>query len=267
MGGMAQTRWVRSFALLREDPAFLLLCILFCVLWLAGGASRADVLGQAVVRGAAWAALAVAALFGRRPTWDGLMPVAVLLGVTALLPIVQLIPLPPGLWQALPGREVFASAVVGTAQPWRPLSLVPGATLNAVASLIVPTAVLLLVAQMSKEGRAHLPELLFGLILASLVLALVQVSAGGSRNPFINETAGQVGGPFANRNHYALFMALGCLMVPVWTFRAAKAPGWRIPAALGLLPLLLLSILASGSRAGLLLGAGGIVLGLVLVRG
>lgn len=266
-GATAQTRPIRFFALLREDPAFLLLCVLLCILWLAGGASREDALGQAVVRSAAWFALVVAALFGRRPAFGGLMPVVALLGVTALLPMLQLIPLPPALWQALPGRDAFIPAAGDAAQPWRPWSLVRGATWNAAASLVVPATVLLLVAQMRKEGRAHLPEMLFGLVIAALVLALVQVSAGGSRNPFINETAGQVGGPFANRNHFALFMALGCLMVPVWTFRTTKAPSWRIPAALGLLPLLLLSILASGSRAGLLLGGAGLILGLALVWG
>lgn len=47
----------------RPSLAFLLLCGFMAVLWLAGGASRADVMGQVVVRAAAWGAM-IAALLG-----------------------------------------------------------------------------------------------------------------------------------------------------------------------------------------------------------
>ena len=49
----------------------------------------------------------------------------ILLGALAALMAIQLIPLPPGIWTALPGRERYleAAAAIGIPQPWRPISL------------------------------------------------------------------------------------------------------------------------------------------------
>jgi hypothetical protein len=48
-----------------------------------------------------------------------------------LIPVLQLAPLPPALWQALPGRlqEMRSLDLIGEENSWRPLSLVPDATL------------------------------------------------------------------------------------------------------------------------------------------
>jgi O-antigen ligase len=257
----------RLFSVIRQDFAFLLLCLFFCVLWLAGGASREDVLAQAVVRAAAWAILIVASLFGKRPVLSELKPIVILFLLILALPLVQLIPLPPPMWQTLSGRKVFASAANALiSQPWRPISLVPGATFNAAASLVVPATILLLVAQMRGIRNERLLKLLCAFVAASLLLALMQAIAGATRNPFINEGADQVAGPFANRNHFAVLMAIGCLSLPAWAFRPNSEPGWRIFVLLGLLPLSLLSILVGGSRAGLVLGVVAIGLGPALAR-
>ncbi len=262
----------RSAALpFRVDPASFLLVAMLAVLWVAGGASRADVMGQVIARAAAWAALVVTALIGRRPSFAGQRPVVALLGVAILIPLVQLLPLPPAIWQALPGRALFAQAVgEGASQPWRPLSLVPGATENAAGALVVPATILLLLAQLRDDARDRLPGLVLGLIVAATILALLQFSTGGLDNPLINETVGQVSGPFANRNHFALLMAVGCVLAPAWAFldhhRGTRRLSWRAPVALGLVLLFFLMILGSGSRAGLLLGGAGVCLGLALVQ-
>jgi len=249
----------------RPSLPFVLLCVLLGALWLAGGASRADALGQVVVRSVSWAALVTLVLFGERPAPGRAGPVLWLLVAAALLPLVQLIPLPPGLWQALPGRAVLAEAAVaaGEAQPWRPWSITPGATANALASLVVPAAVLLLVTGLREEEEQWLPGLLLGLVVASTLVGLLQFSGGGFENPFANDTPGQVGGMFANRNHFALFTAFGCLLVPAWVFLGGRRGGWRGPVGIGLLLLLLLTILASGSRAGI--GVGFLALGIALL--
>lgn len=263
---MATTR--RSGRIVPPSISSVLLLAMLATLWIAGGASRADVSGQVIVRTVAVLALGAAILFGRLPERQGLAPVAGLLFAAAALPILQLVPLPPDVWQSLPGRALFveAATVTGQAQPWRPLAIVPTGAANAAASLLVPAAVLLLVAQLRGEEQAWLPGVLLGVITASTIAGLLQFSGMGSNNPLINDSVGQVSGTFANRNHLALFLALGCLLAPVWAFDGARRPGWRAPVALTLVLLFALVILATGSRAGLVLVALGLAAGPLLVR-
>lgn len=247
---------------------FILLAALLGSLWLAGGASRPDALGQAIVRATAGIALATMLLLGDRPPLYRARPLVWLMGATIVLTVLQLVPLPPELWRMLPGRALFLEAAVssGQAQPWRPWTIVPDATLNAAWSLIVPVAVLLLVTCLSDRDRNWLPGLVLSLIAASMLLGLLQFSGARINNPLINDTVGEVGGIFANRNHFALFIAMGCLLAPVWTFSGGRTPGWRAPVGISLLLLFVLTILATGSRAGLILGILALSIGLLLVH-
>lgn len=249
--------------------SFMLLFAFLAVLWVAGGASRADALGQTVVRGAAWAALVVALLFAPRPTrrdLRDLRPVTLLLAGAILLVLLQLVPLPSALWQALPHREMLLASVSasGEAQPWRPLAIVPGGAWNALSSLVVPLATLLLVHGLSGAERSRLTTLGFALVIGSALVGLMQFSGMAVSNPFANETAGEVSGTLANRNHFALLMAIGCLLAPAWAFRDGRRAQWRALLALGMVLLFVLAILASGSRAGMMLGVVAVVLGIVL---
>ncbi|MBN2974446.1 O-antigen ligase family protein [Roseomonas aeriglobus] len=240
----------------RPDPSFTMLAIFLCILWVAGGASRADVMGQAIVRFGGWTVIALTVVRGDRPSFSDVQPVGYLLLAIISLPLVQLLPLPPALWEHLPGRDLFTTIdpILGQAQPWRPWSIVPGNTLNALFSLIVPVAVLILMVQMSEAQRSWIPGLLLVLIAASTILGLLQFSGAGFDNPFVNDSPWYVGGIFANRNHFALWLAIGCAIAPVWAFRDHRARRWRALVALGLVLLFSLTLLATGSRAGLLLG-------------
>lgn len=252
----------------RPSLSFVLLVLMLGVTWIAGGASRADAPGQIVVRAAAWAMLVVSALFCERPVLSPIRPVLLLLGAALLLTLVQLVPLPPAIWQALPGRSLLAEAAAagGEAQPWRPWSIVPGATVNAASSLVVPFAVLLLATGLKRHEWRWLPGLLLLLVVGSTLLGLLQFSSGGLDNPFINDTTGTVNGTFANRNHFALFLAWGCVLAPAWAFLDGGRPGWRAPCAMGLVLLFALMLLAVGSRAGLILGLLAIGASLLLVQ-
>lgn len=253
----------------QPSPPFLFLLILLAGIWIAGGASRGDALGQIIVRGLCATACVATALFGRRPALRDVMPVFLFLGAAAALAMVQLIPLPPALWSGLPGRAAFleAAAAAGIPQPWRPLAIVPDAAVNALFSLIVPATVLLLVSQLRDQERDLLPAIFLGLISGSALIGLLQFSGAGFDNPFINDSPGQVSGIFANRNHLALFLSIGCVLAPGWAFVDGRRSGWRPPVALCLVLLFALTILASGSRTGLALGIIGLVIGLILARG
>ncbi|MCW4463471.1 O-antigen ligase family protein [Sphingomonas sp. BT-65] len=240
-----------------------LLAVLLGLLWLAGGASRGDATGQVIVRAGAWMVIAVAIFAGPRPALGGIRPVLILLVATIALPIIQLIPLPPAWWQALPGRDILL--LPGEPPSFRPWTMTPAATRNALASLVVPAATLLLLAQADETARGWLPSILLAMIGSAVLLGLLQFSGARFDNPLLNDVPGQVSSIFANRNHFALLLAIGCLLAPVWAFSTRDAPGWRAPVAGGLILLFVLTILATGSRSGMLLGAIALVIAPILI--
>ncbi|MBB5700139.1 O-antigen ligase family protein [Sphingomonas yantingensis] len=246
----------------------LLLCAFFLALWVAGGASRADVAGQAIVRAAAWLALVAALLLAAPPRIGRAWPVGLMLGLMLGLALVQLVPLPPVIWQALPGRAPFAeaAAMLGEGQPWRPLAIMPAGAINAAGALIVPIVTFYLMMAVGRAGREWQPAALLILVAASALVGLIQFTGASLDNPFVNDTAGDVRGTFANRNHFATLLAIGCLVAPVWAFRDGRRPGWRAGAALGLVVLFELVILGTGSRSGLLTGGAAILVGVAIVR-
>lgn len=252
-----------GFVFPRPSLSFALLVVLMTVLVVAGGASRESVAGQVLVRIAAFLVLVIQVLFGPRPvtTTDVKGPLLILAAVIALTSI-QLVPLPPTLWRVLPGREAVEE-IAGTGV-WRSWSFVPGATVNALVSLAVPVAVLVTATALSKDEKCWLPGLCLLAVTIEMLLGLVQFSGVAFDNPLINDTPGGISGTFANRNHFALFLALGCVIIPVWMFRDGRRLGWRGSVGLGLLLLFVLMILASGSRAGLAAGGLAVLIAAVL---
>ena len=149
------------------------------------------------------------------------------------------------------------------------MAIVPSGAINALGSLLVPLGALVLVAQLEERELALLPSGMLLFITLAALVGLVQTTSLLFDNPFINDAPGEVSGVFANRNHFALLLAVGCLLAPVWAFLGSTpgALGWRGPVAIGLVMLFTMLILISGSRAGLLLGALASLVGLFLVFG
>ena len=119
----------------------LILAFLAMALALAGGASRFDEDPQALVRVAAILVIG-ASLWSLdfKPLRQGAEPLLGL-GALGLLVLIQLIPLPPEVWASLPGHGVYASiATEAGAVGWRPLSLTPDLTANALYALLPAAA-------------------------------------------------------------------------------------------------------------------------------
>jgi O-antigen ligase len=247
--------------------SFWLLVAFLVILWVAGGASRADVLGQAVVRFFAWSILVVAIFTLPRVDWRAVKEPAIILGAAALLVALQLVPLPPSIWAELPGRAIFmeGAVVTGVEQPWRPLSISPSGTSNALVSLIVPAVVLLLAANLTCQQHWRIAILVLGLVGAGAVLGVLQFSGANFDTPLINTVSNAVAGNFANRNHFALFLAIGMVLAMAWAFRDEIAP-WKTALAFGLVVLFILLVLATGSRSGVIVGLSGIVLTFLAFR-
>jgi O-antigen ligase len=189
-----------------------------------------------------------------------------LLIASAVLIALQLIPLPPGIWSQLPGNQQFneLSAIIGGSPPWRPIALVPSGAINSLASLIVPFATFFLMSALSEAEQRRLVAVLLAAVVATVSIGLLQFSGVVINNPFIG-AFDPVSGTFSNHNHFALLVAIGCILAPVWAISDQSRSGWKLPIAVALVLLFALTILASGSRAGMVLGVVGLVCGMLIV--
>lgn len=255
-----------QIARFRPSLSLVLLAAFLVILWIAGGASREDVAGQIVSRAAAWATILVVVLFARRPRIEEVSGAALFLLFAVALCVMQLIPLPPSIWRALPGRAAFADPLISRPELWRPWSLVPGTTVNALFSLVIPLAVMLLATGLQQEQMRWLPTIILAVVALALAVGLLQFTGVQIVNPLVNGTPGAVDGLIANRNHYALLLSFGLLIAPVWAFGHGTHSKVRGPVALGLVVLTVVAIPATGSRAGLVLGVVALALGLALSR-
>lgn len=133
-------------------------------------------------------------------------------GLICLLPVLQLLPLPPAIWQALPGREieVQALALVGAEQRWMPFSMSPGLTLSALLALLPPAVMLLLTASLSRGGRSTMVAVIATVSLASLVIGAGQLGGGeGNSLRFYVPDVGFLNGFQANHNATADVLLIG----------------------------------------------------------
>ena len=98
--------------------------------------------------------------------------------LVAGVPLLQLIPLPPFIWQALPGRalERDALALIGAQNSWRAWSLAPSRTLAALLSLAPPLLLLVMTSALRRRGQMALIRSIAVMAVATLVLGAVQLS-------------------------------------------------------------------------------------------
>lgn len=227
-----------------------------------GGSSRVDVPTLLAVRLTAVLAIAVIVIFADGTALRRYFPPVALLVFTAAWMVLQLIPLPPALWLALPGRDFYAGVarVTGQSQPWRPLTLSPDLTLEALIGLLAPLAAILLGMRMPRAWITQLPLALLILAAASACLAIFQISGGEESAlrlyPVVDTDSGV--GFFANRNHQALLMSMGIPAAVWWSLSETKSQQTRllrlVVGAMGVL-LCILAAMITGSRAGILLTA------------
>ena len=242
----------------------LIIFLLFCAL--GGGASRTDVLSLIYLRPAA--VLCIFGLLAVRGPWHfrELRALFILLGTMAALVALQLVPLPPGMWQMLPGRAPYAeaAAALGIAQPWRPLTLTPDLTIASLLDFLPPFAVLFGLAGIPGSRRQALLPFMLCLICASAVLGILQLNSPADSPVFLYQIRheGSAVGLFANRNHQAALIAIAFPLLRLWTLTPASGASHarnRFWVAIGIALLLLPMVLVVGSRAGMGLAALGIV--------
>ena len=213
---------------------------LFAVLALAGTV----MMGALALRGdagVAWRALS--------------RPARLLLAFLALMPLIQLVPLPPALWQTLPGRglAVETLAAAGIAQEWRPLTLAVGATFRSWLMMLWLLAFLLALIQLSSAELRRLFGLMLLMGLLNVAIGVAQVVSGYHAFQFYDQQPFLVG-LFANKNHTGLFIAFTFLAGYVALY---GEHGWHrqwLGVVAPLVFVLLIALLATFSRAGLVFG-------------
>jgi O-antigen ligase len=239
-------------------PAFLLACLII------GGSSQA-------IWGNAFLQLFAAAILGWSVLTRQPQPLTLagrrllqIVAATGLLFLVQVIPLPPAVWAALPGRELLASGypLLGMPLPWVPISFAPYNTLVTALTLLPPLALLV---GMLRLRAWSTDSMLAAVVLGAAIsigLGVLQVSSGsdGSWYFYKRTNLGVAVGIFANGNHFATLLLasvplLGALATARW--RSSTRPPERslvLAAAIAAAALLVIGILINQSTAMLLIG-------------
>ncbi|MGE5721001.1 MAG: O-antigen ligase family protein, partial [Sphingomonadales bacterium] len=152
---------------------------------------------------------------------------------------------------------------VSAAVAWRPLSLTPDLTLNALLALLPATAALLGALYLDPRERLRLFQGLVAVACFSAVLGLLQLGAGGNAFRLYQETSlDSPVGLFANRNHQAVFLA--CALPVTGAIAGLKMDNngdsrRTLLLAISIVTLLLLAVMSTGSRMGVALGLLGTV--------
>lgn len=183
-------------------------------------------------------------------------PALLLLAATFLLLILQLVPLPPDLWRNLSGRDVSSAiaALIDQEEAWRPLTVDPRATWQALLSLIPFAAIFLCTLHLNTGARRTIAKLLVVGALVSLALSFVQVASPSGAWRFYRGSHDNLPvGLFANRNHQADLLLLGILFSAGLMQMVNLEPWRRWLLWLGLAAALTAGVVATNSRTGLVL--------------
>jgi len=180
----------------------------------------------------------------------------VIAGLIALLPLLQIVPLPAAIWHQLPGRDVPAASaqLFGVDNQAMPLSLDPDSTLASLLGALPAFAAFVVAHRVSAPGHVRLLLILVGIALVSLMLGAVQVSTGLG---YFYDTAheGLPIGLFSNRNHQADLLLIGIVVSMVLGTRPQLFPSLGLfrPALFAAAAVMVMGIIATGSRSGMAL--------------
>ena len=178
-----------------------------------------------------------------------------LVALSLLLPTLFLIPLPPGIWTMLPGRDLVAIAQELTGGiGWSSASVDPIRTLLALTALITPLAVLVIGWGARRDQLITAGWLVVLLGLANVMIGIVQVTSNGAAGLLYpeNPMPGVLFGTFANRNSAGLFL-VGCLALASFLPAPRQIGRAALAARIGICVLLVLAIVLTRSRTAIVL--------------
>ena len=188
---------------------------------------------------------------------------ALLVFVALLLVLIQLLPLPPGVWASLPGRGMVTEGrtLLGLPQGWSSVSLAPYDTMATLLVLLPPVAMFLAILHSDDRNEAPLAMSLIAATFAGVLLGLPQAMGGNvSGSPWYfyeRSNFGYATGFFANKNHMAsLLLVTLPFLVALGSFvaRSTKDPRKRysiVVLTAGGIGVLAVGLILNRSMAGL----------------
>lgn len=178
-------------------------------------------------------------------------------GLIVIIPILQLVPLPPVIWQAMPGREVQLEAlgVVGAQDHWRSWSLFPGRTAASLLAIIPAVIAMLMMSRLDPRDFKWPIALILAMVFLSLLLGAGQLAAGNNTalRFFSQSNPGFLNGFQANRNAQADILLIG-MVAAATTIGVLRGRALRTSAtgiAIAALAVLALGTVLTGSRTGM----------------
>jgi O-antigen ligase len=245
----------------------------FAASLLFGGATQKGIASDDLVQAVCVLAQAFALLEVGRISARGGKPILALVALIVLIPVVQLIPLAPNLWSALPGRapvvETYQSA--GLPLPLLAISTSSWATERVAFALLPPISIFLGFLACDYSARRRLWVMVLVVGIASILLQMAQLAGGpNSVLRFHSYTNVYVGvGFFANNNHAAAFLYS---LVPIAAYLYVNAsrdrPRLALAALLVFYAMIMVGLVMTASRSALALGALSLALTyLFLLRG
>jgi O-antigen ligase len=186
-------------------PGFLFLCLLL------GGASAAGLWANALLQLIAVPILFWALITRRTPSLPGRQLLAISALMIAIV-LLQLVPLPPGIWTNLPGRDHVREGfeLVGQPLPWLPISLAPRATVASLLWLLPALAVLLGILRLGSFKPTGIAFVIVVATALAVLLGTLQI-AGGEGSPWYPYKITNYGvtvGFFSNANHMATLLVV-----------------------------------------------------------
>lgn len=228
--------------------AFVVVAALF------GGGGVAYGLSNLVIQLAALALLAlhypaVRHFFAKAPR-----TLIALLLATLLLPLFQLVPLPPSIWTAMPGRDLVHEALVAAGgEGWFATTVNSARTFVAFLGLLAPFTVIVLGwrSQDNAIGRMTLTFVMLG--VANVLLGAVQLLGPGQFGVLYaeNDMSGVLFGLFANRNSTGIF--LDCCLILLATLPPTRLASTGGLAKMTAAVLLVLGVILTQSRTSIVL--------------
>lgn len=257
----------------KPSTQFWILAIFLGLTFATGGASRVDAQSLIVLRPFSVFVCAIALITLRVEHLKQYKFLTLAATYIFGLALLHLIPLPPSLWNTLPGRAELADvdSLTGIQGLWRPLTISPFNGWHALLSLFVPTAVLLLGVQLNRDDLFRLLPLLIALAAISGFLGLLQAIGDPQSALYFYRITnnGSAVGLFANRNHAATLLACLFPMLAVFASTAKGATdrvNLRQLVSASIAIILVPLILVTGSRSGLICALIGILCSALLYR-
>lgn len=259
---MSDTKASRAWRSL--DIPFITFSLFLLAVFFAGGSSWSDEPHLILLRPLALVVAAIGLWSLRLQHIRQFWAVWFIFGLTVLLTASHLVPLPYDWWSNLPGRQVIVDIdkAVGLGQISRPLSMSPETTMNALLSLSVPFAVLVLASQFDGLRQRRALGVVLLLSFTSAAVGLLQAT-GADIVLYSRQVTQDVAGLFVNRNHQAALLALIFPMAAV-AISAGVGMGFsrkiEVFAGASMCLVIVPLVLITGSRTGLLVAGVSLVL-------